>query len=227
MKKIQLAVGLTLGALLISGAAWALQSWTFTFATDNSRGYTSDNLYPNGDWASGSYKSECNTSGTAMGLSATPSYMRPDLRAQTLLCTDDHLSYWYNNNTRSLEGPLDDRAQTTLPNWDVGYTKAECAFGQTVVGVAQSGDGNRVATKILCATIWQSITCDPAHWQFLPFSHTEDNRMSGVTTGDWDSGYSKNECAPGWIFQGVSAIQSTGEVHGILCCKAMGSGVIH
>jgi hypothetical protein len=151
--------------------------------------------------------------------------MRPDLRAHDLLCTSDIQVWDYGNSTHSLLGPYDDRAPSNIPNWDQGHTKAECGLMESVVGVSQSGDGNRIMTNILCSGLWTAVKCDETNWQFLSFSHTQDNRMSGVTTPDWDSGFSKNECAPGWIFKGVSAVHSTGELSGILCCHAVPSGV--
>jgi hypothetical protein len=228
MKKRKLAIGLLLGSLSLSGAAWALQWWTFTFDTGDSRGFTQDNPpFPGGDWAVNSYKGECYSSGAAMGVSATPNSKRPDLRAHDLLCTDDHTVWNYNNHSHSLLGPYDDRAPTNIPDWDPQHTKAECGLTESVVGVAQSDDGNRIMTTILCSVLWNTIECDETNWQFLPFSHTQDNRMSGVPTPDWDSGYSKNECAPGWILKGVSAVHATGEISGILCCHGIPSGNIH
>jgi hypothetical protein len=162
-----------------------------------------------------------------MGISATPNSMRTDLGAHDLLCADDHLVWNYNNLSHSLPGHDDDRAPINIPDWDPQHTKAECGLMASVVGVAQSGDGSRIMTTILCSVLWNTIKCDENNYTFLTFSHTQDNRMSGVPTSDWDSGYSKNECAPGWILKGVSAIPSTGEISGILCCHGIPSGGIH
>jgi len=46
---------------------------------------------------------------------------------------------------------------------------------------------------------------------------TQDNRRSQLS-GDWDSGYGKNQCADEEAVKGFS-IYSSGEIRSIYCCS--------
>jgi len=210
----RIAIALILGSLVTAGVAFAVTYYTEQFDAGDNRGYLGD-----GDWAPGSYKGQCNSGDSVMGISATPVGMRSDLRAHSVLCAPEFSADTNSGMevTHSLTG-ADDRADTGTGDWDRGYTKAECGLGEVVTGVAQSGDSLLKMNKIICSWFYAEVESNDNSCRTLVFSHTSDNRLN-TSSGDWAYGYSKNECAPGQILKGVSANAGTGEIHAILCCN--------
>ncbi|HOU89972.1 MAG TPA: trypsin-like serine protease [Polyangiaceae bacterium] len=197
--------------------SWILtsaRSYAQRFDNGSMRGYVGD-----GDWAKGSYKGQCKSGDSVVGISATAVAQGSGSRAHSALCMPQFttLTSAGMEKIRSLTGP-DDRADTSTGDWDPGYYKAECGAHEAVTGVAQTANSSLKMTKIACNFFRAELMANSASCQTLPFSTTSDQRLSS-DTGDWAYGYSKNECAPNQILKGVSANPSTGEIHAILCCN--------
>lgn len=220
MNKKRVALGVGTAMMALSSVALATTYYTEQFDSGDNRGYTSD-----GDWAVGSYKAQCNQNEPMNGISATSIDIRPDLRGHSGLCESGAYSVGSGSvgslgteTTHSLTG-YDDRGDTGTGDWDVGYTKAECAQTEAVTGIAQSGDSYLNMTSILCTWISSEIASNDSSCTTLVFSSYSDNRLN-TASGDWAVDYSKNECGANQILKGVSADPSTGEMHAILCCNA-------
>jgi hypothetical protein len=220
MNKILIIAGLVSGIMLIGDVALATTYYTEQFDSGDNRGYTAD-----GDWAVGSYKAQCNYDDPMSGISATAIGIRPDLRGHSAICSagayivgSGSTGTYGTETVHSLSG-ADDRGDTGTGDWDVGYTKAECAQSEAVSGVAQSGDSSLNMTTILCTWIESEIASNDSSCTTLVFSSYSDNRLN-TASGDWAVGYSKNECGSNQILKGVSSNPNTGEIHAILCCDA-------
>lgn len=198
---------------LSSGAASAATFYNEIYYGGDSRGSSSE-----GDWDTGQYKGECTSGDPVVGISVPDSNTGSSLFPHGLECENGSLvmNPPAKTNTHSLTGS-DDRADFSTGTWDSGthITKAECAYNEAVVGISEFS--SHKASKILCAAISSQADADPNSCHTLTYSATSDNRR-GTGGGDWDSDYSKNQCGDFEILKGVSANNSTGELHAILCC---------
>jgi hypothetical protein len=214
MNKTSIAMSFVFVSWVAGGAALAASFYTEQFDSGDNRGSTAD-----GDWAVGSFKGQCNHGDAISGISATAIDMREDTRAHSVSC---EAGFGVNGgeNTHSLTAG-DDRADTGTGDWDVGYTKAECAQNEAIAGVAQSGDSSLNMTTILCSWIEREFASSDSGCTTLLFSSVQDNRQD-TSSGDWAPGFSKNECGqPTPILKGVSSDPNTGAIHAILCCPAV------
>jgi hypothetical protein len=220
MNKISKIIGLVVASGAVGGVALAASYYTEQLDSGDQRGYTAD-----GDWAVGSYKGQCNSGDAIKGIAATAIGIRPDTRAHSVLCEQDFgvgsggLGQFGSETTHSMTNG-DDRAGTGTGDWDVGYTKAECAGYEAVTGIAQTGDSSLNMTTVLCTWIEREFGSSDSGCSTLPFSSVSDNRLD-TSSGDWAVGYSKNECSPTQVLRGVSSDPNTGAIHAILCCPAV------
>jgi hypothetical protein len=214
MGRVQIGVMAAVTISLSGSMAFATTYYNEIYFNGDSRGYTGE-----GDWDTGQYKGECASGDAAMGLSTPDSNTGSSLFAHGMVC--EHGSIVMvppsQTNTHYLTGS-DDRADTATGTWDSGtnITKAECAYNESVVGISGFFTSNK-ADKILCAAISSEADANPNSCHTLTFSLTSDNRRS-TSGGDWDGDHSKNQCGDFEILKGVSANNSTGELHAILCC---------
>jgi hypothetical protein len=113
----------------------------------------------------------------------------------------------------------DERVTNVEGDWFPGSYKAECGVGQPVVGLSRDTNSSFAHTA-LCSSA-SAAQYPHASCRALDFGGA-DNR-GDTTTGDWDPGYVKGECAGDEYVAGAS--QTTdGKTDGILCCKG---GVTH
>jgi hypothetical protein len=159
------------------------------------------------DWAPDEFMGECGSLQAVVGLSTTLGHM-----ASAVLCTRDDDMYKHGAASGCHAVAL---AATTMGNdWDVGFSKGECAQGEFMAGVAQSKTGE--LTRILCCPgpVKKQACARQVMWD-------SDGREAGAaaSTGDWDYLHFKGECAPGRYVAGVSrTMMSGGLAHAILCC---------
>lgn len=106
-------------------------------------------------------------------------------------------------------------------DWDYGSFKAECGTNEYVAGVSRQSTGQSVNGQI------DGILCCPG-----AVTHRECNNVEllygqdsrDYTGPDWDYGYYKGECLPGYYVAGVSAVgdpsldEMLGAAHALLCC---------
>ena len=124
--------------------------------------------------------------------------------------------FYFGDNPKVWWGQDYGMAYSPVGDWDAGYNKGECGYGQPLIAISNTlTDGNSDA--ILCNENILPVTggCDT---RILDGS---DNR--GDTDGgwDWDRGYLKAECDSNEYVQGVSQSYSgSGYLHGILCCPS-------
>jgi len=222
-----------LSAAFLPRVASATSFYAETFFSGDARGYTGD-----GDWAWNRYKGQCNAGDPITGISSTSVGtvgFGSSLLPHAVLCS--HGAYLVGSGQLGSSPPdpppygtervhlltngADDRGDFATGNWDVfsGTIKAECGFNEAVTGVAEADDGSHIITAILCTWIQSEIDAAPSNCNTRFFSLTSDNRRS-TSGGDWDGGYSKNQCGDSQILKGVSAVANTGEIHAILCCSS-------
>ena len=185
----------------------ALTAGYFNFFSGDARGYTGD-----GDWSSGNWKGECATNQAVTGISVENSTDRP----RKLQCEDGRASWGSTTATVSPYGG-DSRRDTSTGDWASGYYKGECGLSEVVVGVS---DMNGAVHDLRCApkggTV-SSVSCNTRN------VGSGDDR-GRTSTGDWDFGYYKSECADGQYVKGVSLYTDSKKPRSILCCTAGGGG---
>jgi len=218
MGRNQLGMMVAVTVCLSGGAAWATTYYPEIYFSGDSRGSSGE-----GDWDVGQFKGECTVTDPAVGISTPDANTGSNLFAHGMECA--HGSMVMNTpttlQTRSLNAGVSDRADTATGTWDSGtnIVMAECAFNAAVVGISEFSNGTHWASKILCATISSEVDANPNSCHTLTFSLTSDNRR-GTGGGDWDNDHSKNQCGDLEILKGVSANNSTGALHAILCCAS-------
>ena len=160
---------------------------------------------PVGDWAVGSWKGECPLGLPVYGVSSSTD----GTHSNALLCGQDNLTPPSNGSTcyaRTVTSWNNNLGYTGDGDWDVGYTKDECAVNEYVQGVAQDLSGN--FNTILCCP----GTPAPRHLACNAYG-------VGFASADWDPGNMWANCfGPTSYVAGVSRSTSGGGVHHILCC---------
>jgi hypothetical protein len=107
------------------------------------------------------------------------------------------------------------RRTTSTGDWSPGNNKAECGVHQAMTGlsVEQSGFPFQTTHAALCgaddSSLYTHEGCAPV------FFGSSDNRQD-TSTGDWDPGAAKGECAAGSYAAGVD--ENLGTAVTILCC---------
>jgi hypothetical protein len=165
----------------------------YDFSAGDSRGYSAD-----GDFSPGRFKGECAQGEVMTGLSFDTSCVSPRVLAGVV-----HPSCG------------DSRRDESTGDWDFGYRKGECAANEAVVGVSRDGDGAVVDLACADASVPSAGACTVRNVD------AGDNR--GRSTGDWDPGSWKTECADGEYVKGVSIDAKTRHAHALLCCSGAGS----
>lgn len=194
-------------------SSWAVNAYpTFQFSEQSNRGSTES-----GNWSPNDLIGEC---GHGFQYYMTGISVLTEMRPHRALCVGQSMRLdwaggnWF-NRLRSLSmANGDQRADTGTGDWDVGYTKAECARNEVMIGISQTTD--RRLSKILCGPMHQNRSninqCTP-----LQLSNLNDNRRN-MLSGNWDPGYQKTECGLNQVMKGVSRHPTTGEIHRMLCC---------
>jgi hypothetical protein len=164
-----------------------------------------------GDWKPGSYKGECSYGGAVSGLSNDPTVWT----AHAALCSDDDPYLYPHKTCTTVDFTYgDNRRDTSTGDWDSGFVKGECGWGEYVAGVSQRPDG--LLDSILCCQGRVAKTsCAPL------YNYAGDWRED-TSTGDWDNSYYKLECAPGRWVAGVARNTRPGQPGGpdaVLCCN--------
>ncbi|MBN2100746.1 S8 family serine peptidase [Candidatus Dojkabacteria bacterium] len=179
----------------------------------NSRGTTAA-----GDWAYGRWKGECNEASFVKGTSMNPSTGQPS----AMLCKDEDpylldspLSY----NVYTYNGG-NDRGSTASGDWDFGYWKGECADDEFIAGFSMypssAGSNAYDPYSIICKKYDPSKIDITSNYTAYVYYGSEDPR-GDTSTGDWNYGNWKGECASNEIMTGVSMNPSTKMPHAILC----------
>ena len=178
---------------------------------------TSDNPlpFPYSDFAPGELKAECSSGGPVDGLSATVGGS-----AHSVLCETpfhDGSSFPFNSTAVTEVFSTSNSAHFGgRGDWDPGYLKGECAVGNVVNGVAQTGGGQ--IDHLECthyATGLNNVSTNTACQ-----AHTfPGNYPSPFSYSDWASGDYKLECDPGTTLVGISADVNAHHPHAVLCCS--------
>jgi hypothetical protein len=117
----------------------------------------------------------------------------------------------------TMDTAVDQRLFTGDGDWDVGRTKAECAASSSNVAVTgvSTNPNNGVSHSILCTTV--SPTAN-SHFVTVDYA-LGDNRRDG-STGDWDPGFTKGECAANERVVGMSEDPVFGQLSRLQCAGA-------
>jgi hypothetical protein len=198
------------GATAVGGAAGASGSSAtgpsyYDFRASDAQGYSGAV-----DFSPGHYKGACKAGEVATGLSFETTCTGP----RVLQCAPGRAWSEHSASVSAFCG--DARRDETTTDWDNGFRKAECGAKEAVVGVARGADG--ALFDLACADI--GVTSAGACT--VRNVNAGDNRASS-SSGDWDSGSWKTECAAGEYVKGVSLSSSTRLPHAILCCSGNGA----
>ncbi len=185
----------------------ALTANYFTFFSGDARGYTGD-----GDWSFGNWKGECATNQAATGLSVQAS----DTRPHTLQCEQGRAGWGSTAATVTPYG-ADSRRDASTGDWSFGYFKGECGLSEVVVGISHASG---VVHDLRCASNGVSTSSVGCNTRGVG---TSDDR-GRTSSGDWDFGYYKSECADGQYVKGISIDPSSKKAHALLCCSVGGGG---
>lgn len=164
------------------------------------------------DWAPQRWKSECDTSSFAKGASMSTSNKQPN----AILCKDagttitedpqDFTAYKYYGG--------DNRGTTSTGDWDFGRWKGECAEDEIITGLSMI-PSKKYPYSIICQKFDTSaITIESG---YSVYTYNGGNDRGSTTTGNWDQGFWKGECAENEIMTGVSMNPSSKTPHSILC----------
>jgi hypothetical protein len=109
----------------------------------------------------------------------------------------------------------DSRLSGANGDWKPNSYKAECAWRGAVTGVSQT-PSTRAAHSVFCTDAPSWTKFSHQNCRTVDFS-AGDNRGT-TSTGDWDGGFPKGECAPNEYVAGVSQ-RTNGFVDSLLCCQ--------
>jgi hypothetical protein len=162
---------------------------------------------PIGDWASGKYKGECGLGQPIVGVS------NDWYNAHALVCNENMLPVNGNSCYARLFAGADNRGYTDNGwDWDVGLLKAECGLHEYVQGVAQDAAGT-----------FQGVLCCPSSQITHSSCQTQTfywgDSVAEISLPDWDPGFLKGRCPPGYFVEGASQGSPWGGVNSILCCQ--------
>jgi hypothetical protein len=107
-------------------------------------------------------------------------------------------------------------------DWQPWAVKAECADNEYLVGVSKEMSAKRS----------HGALCRPgninrfAHNSCVARNFSAGDSRGTVSTGDWDPGYYKGECAAHQYVAGVSQ-SSSGDITSILCCTGFAPSLAH
>ncbi len=132
--------------------------------------------------------------------------------------TDDHCTV-PDSTAKFMGGSEYDYSLTG--DWEYGYFKGTCSRGgrsqphQAMTGLSMDNDIGGAPDKVLCeydnAAKFSGTSCNVRRFEL------GDDRGT-TSTGDWDYGNYKGECAANEYVAGVSQDTNTNAIHSILCC---------
>lgn len=199
----------TAGAMATGGSATGggapLGPSYYDFRAKDAQGYTNPT-----DFSPGHFKGACAAGQVATGLSFETTCTGP----RVLQCAAGRS--WTSHSASVSAFCGDARRDNATGDWDNGFRKAECGAKEAVVGVARGADG--ALFDLACA----DIGVNSAGACTVRNVDAGDNRAS-QSSGDWDNGSWKTECAPGEYVKGVSLASGTRLPHAILCCSGQGA----
>jgi hypothetical protein len=171
------------------------------------------------DWDFCNGKATCAPGETISGISVVPGGP-----GRTALCTKGSGLSGEVTATLTLDAGSDERrtkrAVNGDPDWDANHYKLECGSGEYVSAVSESASqcsGNNRFHAVQCSK-GSGLSDDGCSARAIEGA---DNRGS-TSSGDWDSGAYKGECAANEYVAGVSVSPESGAPHAILCCPAAG-----
>lgn len=130
---------------------------------------------------------------------------------------DNTSGFYYGDNPKVWWGQDYGMVWSPFPDWDRGYNKGECGFGQPVIAISNDPSDHN-AHAILCnESVVSGTNSNGCTGVFL---NGVDNRQDGDGGWDWDRGYVKAECAPNQYAQGVAQDPGSGLFTGLLCCPS-------
>lgn len=178
----------------------------FDFSAGDARGFSGSDFSP------GHFKGECALGQVVTGVSVAGACAAPRL----LQCQSGRERSTVTTSVTPYCG--DARRDDSTGDWDRGYRKGECAVNEAVVGVSRDAEGG--IHDLLCAERGAASlgagTCTVRN------VNGGDNR-GRTSSGDWDAGYYKAECASGEHVKGVSLDAKSRRPHALLCCAGDGA----
>jgi hypothetical protein len=178
----------------------------FAFDAGDSRGYTGD-----GDWAVGEFKGECYANQWITGVS-TGGLSAP---THSIECTSTDNSAAFVSFQATLDITQGDSGVVGshgLANWDPGFNRGECASGQVVTGLAESGGSlNHVRCSNAAGAFGNNC-------RVLSLANVTTRESPSNNGGDWAPGFFKGECRNGSAVAGISRDPGSGATHAVLCC---------
>ncbi len=173
---------------------------------------TSTERVTGSDWDSCRGKATCAPGETLRGLSVVPG---GDGRRALCHAVTSGAYTGEITATLTLDGNVDQRRASRNGDWAHGYYKLECGAGEYVASVSENARqcfGDRRFHAVRCARGSNlGTSCN------VRGVDDGDSRAS-TSTGDWDFGAYKAECAASEYVAGVSVSPATGRPHSILCC---------
>jgi hypothetical protein len=160
-----------------------------------------------GDWAFLHFKADCSSSAVVVGLSVN----RKTGGGHAITC-HDHLIPMLAPASVAIDFFTGSKQRDTLPEWDAGYFKGECAEDEAVTGVAQTTEGR--LTTLRCTRLGGGFRRNVC----VPHVVAGGDKKGSTTLDDWAKEADKGQCLTGQILKGVSKSARTGAVHAILCC---------
>ena len=142
-------------------------------------------------------------------------YAFAELTGAPLEAFDRH---WHRGESRVFAGQ-DDPSPLLGEDWKFGSYKAECPSGQAARGLSvATSDG--AAHGVLCSPDDSALAGSHALGTCaLRSMASQDDPPLAPGDSDWDFGYFKGACDPGYAIVGLS--QSVGlQIDGVLCCPA-------
>jgi hypothetical protein len=121
------------------------------------------------------------------------------------------------------------RTVGTSTDWDWGFVKHECAYGQYVSGIAEGAvpiENNNDFYAIQCAYAvpeggWSEASCTTREFKTpnqVGVGVSQDDRAT-TYDGNWDEGALKAQCDVDQHLAGVSISLTTKQIHRLLCCS--------
>jgi hypothetical protein len=162
------------------------------------------------DWDYGYWKGDCNNSEAITGISGT----QAGTWAVAGLCRveDTNGSYKQTISSEAKRGAY--RSINGSTDWDYGYYKLECGYGEFVSGFSDVPNSAKPALHaIRCST--GSVSTNSG-CETIPVGG-RDYRSS--VSEDWNWNYVKSECTLGKVAVGVSLDTTYGRPHKLLCCS--------
>ncbi len=167
-----------------------------------------------GDWAPGNLKAECRDN---QGVSGVSHYRRGNKYTDAILCKDlDDDPIFENTYNSYIWTHGDNRGSSLGGDWDYGYIKLQCADDEIASGLGTYWRSPNIRSVLCKKTQTNKV-------QLLnnvnTYDYSNHDSRGNTSTGDWNWGNIKGECASDEVLVGVSVDWRTGFPHKILCRK--------